>query len=88
MTNLGPVPNEKKPVELKVKMTTLAAVLVGAVLAALNNTTADNELLGSAPPWLQAVVLIAGPGAVTFLTGWSAKHTYRADQGNQVTRTG
>lgn len=87
MTNLGPVPNEKKPVEAKVKVAGLAAAVVGGVLAALNSTQADNDLLPFLPPWLQAIVLVVGPGAVTAAAAWQAKHTYRADMGNQITGT-
>lgn len=77
----------KQPVEAKVKVAGLASAVVGAVLAALNSTQADNDLLPFLPPWLQAVVLIVGPGALTAAAAWQAKHTYRADQGNAFTGT-
>ncbi|MGW1892154.1 holin [Streptomyces sp. NPDC002004] len=65
------------PVEAKVKAATTATFLVSLLIAVLNAVVADDSLLGPLPPWLQAVVIAGVPAAVTFLSGWQAKHTPR-----------
>lgn len=67
----------KQPIEKKVQAATYAALAVGGVVAVLNWAAADSELLGGLPAWLQAVVSVAVPPLVTFLSGWQAKHTPR-----------
>ncbi len=66
------------PVEAKVKSATTATFLVSLLIAVLNAVVADDALLGPLPPWLQAVVIAAAPTAVTFLSGWAARHTPRS----------
>lgn len=72
------------PVEAKVKTSTLAALAVGIVISALNESQTNSQLLGSLPPWAQAVVTIIAPPLVTFLSGWQARHTPRPDTGVPV----
>ena len=64
-------------VETKVKAATAASFGAGIVIAVLNAVTADASLLGPLPIWLQSVILAAAPAALTFLSGWQAKHTVR-----------
>ncbi|MFF2651460.1 holin [Streptomyces sp. NPDC058045] len=64
-------------VEKKVKAATGASFAVGILIAVLNGAVADESLLGPLPAWLQAIVLGGGPGLLTFLGGWQAKHTPR-----------
>lgn len=67
------------PVEAKVRAATSATFLVSLLIAVLNAIAADDSLLGPLPAWLQAIVIAVVPTAVTFLSGWQAKHTPRAD---------
>lgn len=69
------------PVETKVKAATVAAFGVGVAIALLNWTEANSQLLGSLPSWLQAVVTMAVPPLLTFLSAWQAQHTSRPDMG-------
>lgn len=69
------------PVETKVKAATGAALAVGVVVAFLNWTEANSQLLGSLPSWLQAAVTMVVPPLLTFLSGWQAAHTPRPDMG-------
>lgn len=66
-------------VELKVLAMTAAVAAAGGGAAILNDVQTDNSLLGSTPAWLQALVLVAAPTGVTFLTGWATRHTPRPD---------
>lgn len=68
-----------EPVESKVKAATFAAFAVGVLVSVLNEAQANSALLGALPPWVQAVVLVAFPPLVTFLSGWQARHTPRSD---------
>jgi len=65
------------PVEAKVKAATGASLAVGVAVAILNAVVADAALLGSLPQWLQSVILALAPAALTFLSGWQARHTPR-----------
>lgn len=64
-------------IETKVITSTLAAEAVSIGIAALNGVEAHHELLGSLGPTWQAIILAVVPGALTFLSGWAAKHTPR-----------
>lgn len=66
-------------IETKVKASTLATFGVSVLIAVLNVTAGSSDLLGSLPSWLQTIALVAIPSAVTFLSGWKAKHTPRPD---------
>lgn len=68
------------PVEAKVKAATTATFLVSLLLAVLNAVQADSSLLGPLPTWLQSVVIAVVPTAITFLSGWAARHTPRLPQ--------
>lgn len=68
------------PIETKVKAATAASFVVGIVVAVLNGVTADASLLGPLPTWAQSVILALAPAAVTFLSGWQAKHTPRVGE--------
>jgi hypothetical protein len=67
------------PIETKVKASTGAALLVGLAVAFLNWAQGDSQLMGSLPPWLQALAVLVVPPVVTFLSGWKASHTPRPD---------
>lgn len=68
------------PVEAKVKAATTATLLVSLVLAVLNSLAADESLLDPLPGWLQAVVIALVPPAITFFSGWQARHSPRITQ--------
>jgi hypothetical protein len=68
-------------VEAKVWATTAAAFVVSVVVSLLNQAEADHSLLGPLPSALQTVILIVAPTAVTFISGWTAKHTPRTPEG-------
>lgn len=65
------------PVEAKVKAATSATFVVSLVVAVLNAVVADDQLLQPLPAWLQPLIIALVPAAVTFLSGWQAKHTPR-----------
>lgn len=65
------------PVEEKVRVATAASFLVSVAIAVLNSVAADSALLGPLPDWLQVAVIALVPAAVTFLSGWAARHTPR-----------
>lgn len=67
----------KAPVEVKVKAATSATFVVSLLIAVLNAVVADDSLLQPLPAWLQALLITLAPAAVTFLSGWQAKHTPR-----------
>jgi hypothetical protein len=73
------------PVEKKVVASTAAAFLVGAVVAFLNWSVGNSQLLGSLPSWAQVLAAFAVPPLVTFLSGWQAQHTPRPDTGDVLT---
>lgn len=72
-----------EPVEQKVKSATAATFLVSLLIAVLNSVVADDSLLGPLPSWLQPVIIAVAPAAVTFLSGWYAAHSPRADAAGQ-----
>lgn len=65
------------PVEKKVKAATSATFVVSLLVAVLNGVVADDSLLKPLPVWLQPIVIALVPTAVTFLSGWQAKHSPR-----------
>lgn len=71
------------PVETKVKASTAVTLIVGLVVAVLNDVEADASLLGPLPAWLQGLVLALVPGALVFLAGYRARHTPRGMYGSR-----
>lgn len=69
----------KTVIETKVKASTAATFGASAVIAVLNQAVADDTLMGSTPAWVQTLALLVVPSAVTFLSGWKARHTPRPD---------
>ncbi|NUH35253.1 holin [Streptomyces samsunensis] len=72
--------SQSPPVEAKVKAATTATLLVSLVLAVLNDVRDDASLLAPLPGWLQAIVIALVPPAITFFSGWQARHTSRISQ--------
>lgn len=70
------------PVEKKVTAAT-AATFVGstALLGALEAVRDNTELVGWLPPALAPFVLALVPTAITFVSGWAARHTPRGPAG-------
>ncbi|PWJ07910.1 holin [Streptomyces sp. NWU49] len=70
------------PVEKKVTAAT-AATFVGstALLGALEAVRDNAELVGWMPPALAPFVLALVPTAITFVSGWAARHTPRGPAG-------
>lgn len=65
-------------IETKVKAATSATFVVSLVIAVLNAVVADDSLLQPLPVWLQPIVIALVPAVITFLSGWRAQHTPRA----------
>lgn len=75
-----PAPVAKSPVEKKVTWSTVGAYIASLVmLAILNAVGNDNGLISGLPDWLEDILLPLIPAAISFLSGWSAKHTPRPD---------
>lgn len=66
-----------KRVEAKVKWSALAALGASLLLAVLNATVGDSQVLGGLPGWLQFLLVTCGPTAATFLAGYKARHEAR-----------
>jgi hypothetical protein len=62
-------------VETKVNWSGLGAIGAGALIAVLNWTVGNSELLGGLPPWLQFIVVTLVPGVVAWLSGYAKKST-------------
>ena len=73
-------------VELKVATTTAATLGMGVVLAVLNDTQANSDLLWGPPP-VQALELAVIPTVINFVTGYITKHTPRPDLGVPAQQT-
>lgn len=80
----APAPSalQRWKIELKVIAATAATFAVSVVLAVLNEIQNHHELLGSTPGALQFVIVAVIPTAVTFLSGYMAKHTPRLPDGS------
>ena len=59
-----------KPTEIKVKASAYVSILVGAVIALLNQGVGDAALLGSLPPVLQFIIVTLAPGVLAWLGGY------------------
>ncbi len=69
-------------VETKVTWATIGAYLASLFLVAIANGLQDVDhalVLGAMPEALETILLPALPAAVTFVSGWLAKHTPRPD---------
>ncbi len=64
-------------VEKKVKASTVAAFIVGALIAALNAVQDNPDVLGPLPTWAQTLIIALAPPLVVFLGGYAAPHTHR-----------
>jgi hypothetical protein len=80
----APAPSalQRWKIELKVIAATAATFAVSVVLAILNEIQNHHELLGSTPGALQFMIVALIPTAVTFLSGYMAKHTPRLPDGS------
>ncbi|MFJ2093108.1 holin [Streptomyces sp. NPDC087901] len=68
------------PVERKVSLATAAAYLTSTGLLGILAAVEDNaRLLSWMPDAVSPLVLSLVPGLVTFVAGWQAKHTPRAE---------
>lgn len=82
--NLTPAPApapgtwQRWKIELKVIAATAATFAVSIVLAVLNLVENNHALLGSTPAVLQFVIVAVLPTAITFLSGYMARHTPRS----------
>lgn len=76
----------KSPIEKKVRAAWAASTIVGSLIVVLNATLADSNLLGSLPPWVQAIVILAGTLLGIGYPAWRAPHTPRSDPDAQRTR--
>ena len=66
------------PVEKKVTAATAAAYLGSTGLLAVLEAARDNtELVGWMPSGVTPFVLALVPAAITFVSGWAARHTPR-----------
>jgi hypothetical protein len=63
-----------KRAEAKVKSAALASLAASILLAILNATVGNSEVLGHWPAWLQFVVVTAGPPLAAFLAGYLTRH--------------
>lgn len=66
-------------IEAKVWATTAASLLLGLGITVLNEIPGDAALMGSLPGWAQGIITMTVPPAVTFLSGWKARHTGRPE---------
>ncbi|RSO26423.1 holin [Streptomyces sp. WAC 06725] len=67
------------PVEKKVSATTLGSLGAAVAITVLNGTVGDADLMGSVPAWLQHLATLIVPPLITFLGGYTARHTPRSD---------
>lgn len=70
------------PVEKKVTAASVATFLASTGLLALLATVQDNaQLVGFLPDAVAPFILALIPTAVTFISGWAAKHSPRGPAG-------
>jgi hypothetical protein len=71
----------KRPIEIKVKVATVATYLGSlAALAVLNGITSTN-LVAGLPDVIEVFVAPLIPAAITLVSGYVARHTPRPDLG-------
>lgn len=71
----APVPS--KPVETKVTVATIVALIAAVVLAALNYVGGDAAVLANVDPVLRGLLLALIPPVAAFVGGYVAPHTSR-----------
>lgn len=70
------------PVEKKVTASTLGAYLASTALLAVLTAIQDNSgLIDGLPDVIEPFVLALIPTALTFVSGWAARHTPRGPVG-------
>lgn len=67
------------PIEKKVSWATAGTILSTIVVAVLNGTVGNEQLLGSLPGWTQSFLIVVGPSLVTFVSGYMSPHTPRPE---------
>lgn len=67
------------PVETKVKAAAWATYLGLVALLAVLNAVADANLVAVLPDLVEVFVAPILPALITFVAGWTAKHTRRYD---------
>ena len=73
-------PANRQPVEKKVTWAAIGTYLGGvALLAVCTAVGSDPGLISGLPDWLESLLLPLVPAAVSFLGGYTAKHTPRPD---------
>jgi hypothetical protein len=65
------------PIEHKVKVSTAGAYIAGVVGLAVVSSLTPANVIPFLPAWASALVAPLLPAAVTFASGWIAKHTPR-----------
>lgn len=82
LTPVPPAPGalDRWRIELKVIASTAATFGVSLVLAVLNEIQNHHDLLGPLPGALQFMILALVPSAITFLSGYMARHTPRTGE--------
>lgn len=74
------IPPAKGPVEKKVAWASVGTYLgLVVLLAVVNAVNADATLISGLPDWLETLLLPLVPAMVSFLGGYTAKHTPRPD---------
>ncbi|MER6505926.1 hypothetical protein ABT158_03895 [Nonomuraea sp. NPDC001636] len=69
-----------KPVERKVTAATAGSYLgLLAVLTVLQTVNADLDLIAWLPDWLESLAIPLLPGLITYVSGYTTKHTPRPD---------
>ena len=63
-----------KRVEKKVKSAALGSLAASILLAIINATVGNSEVLGHWPAWLQFVVVTVAPPLAAFLAGYLTRH--------------
>lgn len=68
---------ESAPIETKVTVSTVGALVAAVGIALLNAVLANNTLLGPLPPIVQGLIIAAIPPLIVFASGYLAPHTDR-----------
>jgi hypothetical protein len=74
----------KAPIETKVKAASLGSYLGGVLLMAILNAATNVNIIAGLPDWLESLLAPVLTTAITFLSGWAAKHTPRPDLGSRI----
>lgn len=69
-------------IETKVTAATLGSFAAGVGVAILNAAVGNSELMGGLPGWLQFLLIVGAPSAITFLSGYAkSSATSRSSDG-------